>query len=95
MSPPFLGAFVGLCTRPHWSTWTMAASIILPAVPILLLMGTGFVQWGPRYTLDFTVPLLLLSAKGIRRWPVALFAVLVLISVFNYAYGARHFMRYL
>ncbi len=95
MSPVFFGAFAGLCARPFWSAWTMATSIFLSAVPILLLMGTGFVQWGPRYTLDFTVPLLLLSAKGIRRWPVALLALLVFVSVLNYVYGAVQFMRYL
>src|SRR5262249_24159319 len=78
MTPPFLAAFWGLRSRPRASVVALVLSIALTAVPIFLLMGTGFVQGGPRYTLAFTVPLLLLTALGLRRWPLR-WAVLALL----------------
>lgn len=65
----------------------LAATILLVAIPILLLMGTGFVQFGPRYTLDFTIPLLLLTALGARRWPIWLLMVLTVAAVAQYVTG--------
>jgi len=47
-------------------------------------MGTGYIQFGPRYLLDLAIPLLLLTAQGIRRWPLWLVGVLVLISLGHY-----------
>lgn len=88
MSPVFSAAFWGLYIgRPRWSTWTLAATILLVAIPILLLMGTGFGQFGPRYTLDFTVPLLLLTALGARRWPMWLLIVLIVAAIAQYVTG--------
>ena len=88
LSPVFFAAFWGIVTgRPRWSTWVLVATTLLVAVPILLLMGTGWVQWGPRYTLDYTVPLLLLTAIGIRRWPQWLLTLLTAISVAHYVLG--------
>ena len=65
----------------------LAASILLTATPILLLMGTGWVQFGPRYTLDFTVPLLMLTALGIKSWPRLIIGLLVLVSIGHYVLG--------
>ncbi len=96
LTPLFIGAFWGVVTgRPRWSTLALLASIVLTALPILLLMGPGDVQFGPRYTLDFTVPLLLLTAIGIRRWPTRLVALLTDLSVVQYLCGAIFFVRYL
>jgi hypothetical protein len=55
-------------------------------------MGTGWVQWGPRYTLDFTVPLLLLTATGIRSLPAKLLILLLAFSVFHYFIGIMIFL---
>ena len=45
------------------------------------------VQIGPRYTLDFTVPLLLLTAMGVSRWPVWALAVTTGLSILQYVAG--------
>lgn len=91
MTPPFLAAFWGLSSRPRASVVALVLSIVLTALPIFLLMGTGYVQWGPRYTLDFTLPLLLLTGLGIRRWPLR-WAVLALVPALAvYGFGALHF----
>lgn len=89
LTPVFTAAFVGVARmRPRWSMWALLGSIFLVATPILLLMGTGWIQFGPRYTLDFTAPLLLLTGAGIRRWRTGLLALLTLISITHYIFGA-------
>ncbi len=65
----------------------LSMSIFLVNIPILLLMGTGWVQFGPRYTLDFTLPLLLLVAMGIKDWRLSILQLLVAISCFQYFLG--------
>ena len=65
----------------------LATAILLTATPIFLLMGTGWVQFGPRYTLDFTLPLLMLTAIGIRKWPGWVITILVLVSIVHYIVG--------
>ncbi len=62
-------------------------SIFVVNIPILLLMGTGWVQIGPRYTLDFTVPMLLLAAIGIKEWRLSIIQILVIISCLHYFLG--------
>jgi hypothetical protein len=95
LTPLFAAAGVGIVRmRPRWSMWALLSSIFLVAIPILLLMGTGWVQFGPRYTLDFTVPLLLLTAAGLRRWPINLLALLLLISITHYLLGTTHLALY-
>lgn len=88
LTPVFVAAFWGLTARPRWQPLVLGATIILVAIPILLLMGTGWRQFGPRYTLDFTIPLLLLTALGLQHWPVWLLGVLTLTSVVQYLIGA-------
>jgi hypothetical protein len=88
LSPLFAAAFVGVVRgQPRWSVWALVLTIGLVATPILLLMGTGWAQFGPRYTLDFTFPLLLLTAIGMRRWSLRLVRLLVLLSILQYAIG--------
>jgi hypothetical protein len=65
----------------------LVITIILTNVPILLLMGTGWVQFGPRYTLDFSIPLLLLTAKGITYWSNKVLILLTIISLIHYLLG--------
>jgi hypothetical protein len=91
LSPVFFAVFWGLAAgRPRWLAWALFATIMVVNIPILLLMGTGWYQFGPRYTLDFTVPLLLLTAMGVRRWPVWLLALLTLISMISYIIGTLY-----
>jgi hypothetical protein len=88
LSPVFFAIFWALHRgRPRPSIAVLVITILLTATPILLLMGTGYKQFGPRYTLDFTVPLLLLTAIGIRFWSTKLVAVLTAISVVQYVIG--------
>lgn len=88
LSPVFFGAIWAM-VRGHQrlSNWMLVMTVLLVAIPILLLMGTGWVQWGPRYTLDYTVPLLLLTAAGVRRWPVWLLGLLTAVSIIHYIVG--------
>ena len=96
LSPPFFGALWAIrIGRPRWSVWALVATILLVAAPILLLMGTGWVQFGPRYTLDFTLPLLLLTALGISRWPNRLVAVLTAIAIVQYVIGTIYLGRFM
>lgn len=89
LSPVFFGAIVAVIKGYRsWNVWLLVASMLVVSVPILLLMGTGWVQFGPRYTLDFYVPLLLLTAIGIRRWPMRVLLLAVAISVVHYVIGA-------
>jgi len=87
LTPLFFGALFAFRHRVDLSRLVLAVSILLTATPILLLMGTGWVQFGPRYTLDFTVPLLMLTAFGIRGWPRWVVGLLVLVSVVHYVLG--------
>jgi hypothetical protein len=91
LTPVFFAALWGFRRpRPRRSARVLAGSIVLTAIPILLLMGTGWTQFGPRYTLDFTVQLLLLTAMGLPRWPMWLLTLATVISVFHYLVGALY-----
>jgi hypothetical protein len=70
------------------SPLVLTLSILLVNIPILFLMGTGWMQFGPRYTLDFTVPLIFLTALGMKRWPGWLTAAAIFISIVSYTIGA-------
>ena len=94
MTPLFLAAFWARRGRPG-SRRALVLSCVLTAIPILLVMGTGYVQWGPRYTLDFTVPLLLLTAMGLSRWPPRRIAVTLGLSLAIYLAGAGYLALYL
>jgi hypothetical protein len=87
LTPLFFGVLFAFRSKVDLSKIVLVISILLTATPILLLMGTGWVQFGPRYTLDFTVPLLILTALGIGRWPRWVVALLVLVSIGHYVLG--------
>lgn len=88
MSPPFLLAFAGIARR--WSSHgkALAFGCLTGLVPMLFLMGTGCVQFGPRYTLDVVVPLLMATAMGLGSMRTKSLARLVLLSVVMYLPGA-------
>jgi hypothetical protein len=95
LSPVFLYAFVGIIREyrnPNIWLWTI--SIAATSIPILLLMGTGWKQFGPRYTLDFTIPLLLLTASGVQRTSKLLFACLIALSVLQYIIALFLYVRF-
>jgi hypothetical protein len=90
LSPLFLGLFNSF-RKPRSKILVLAllASILFTNIPILFLMGTGWTQFGPRYTLDFTVPLLLLTALGIEKWKSQTLCFLTLASVVQYFIGVK------
>jgi hypothetical protein len=51
-------------------------------------MGTGMITFGPRYLLDMMVPIVVLTAFGIRRWRLSLLLILMLISCGTYILGS-------
>ena len=89
LSPVFLYIVPGIISH-HRSinTWILLVSILSASVPILLLMGTGWIQFGPRYTFDFTVPLLLLTAQGVSSTSRRILGVLAAVSIVHYVIGA-------
>lgn len=88
LSPVLFGAFWGVVkNRSRLSVLLLILSILITNIPIMLNIGTGFTQVGPRYTLDFHIPLILLTAMGIKRWPIWLIALLVFISCAQYFVG--------
>jgi hypothetical protein len=94
LSPVFLAAFWSIAIKgSRASDLALWASVVLVNIPILLLMGTGWVQFGPRYSLDFCLPLLLLAARGLPRWPVGTLALLVALSILHYVLGAAYLLQ--
>lgn len=92
LSPLFFAALYALwAERRQAATWVLLASIIIGMIPSLLNFAPGTFQFGPRYTLDFVIPLLLLTAMGMRRWPAWLLALLIGISIVHYLIGSLMF----
>jgi hypothetical protein len=93
LSPVLFGAFWGITQgRSKLSVLFLTLSILITGIPIMLLMGTGFQQIGPRYTLDFHIPLILLTAMGIKRWPIWLIGLLVFICCIHYFTGILFYL---
>lgn len=72
-------------------------SAFLVAAPDLLYYNTGWVQYGDRFSLDFTPFLLVLTAMGLRRslcagWRI-LFVALLIVSIASNVLGARWFLH--
>lgn len=89
MSPVLLGAPWGLWQgRRRPLVWALALTCVLVYVPIGLLMGTGYFQFGPRYLLDLLVPLIVLTAIGIRRWSPLVIGVATVVGIGTYAAGS-------
>ena len=68
--------------------WVLVLTCLLAYLPIGLIMGTGYFQFGPRYLLDLLVPLVVLTAIGIRRWPPALIVLAMAIGLATYVAGS-------
>ena len=93
MSPVFLFAVVGVVRSWRTHGFALAISCVAGLVPALLLMGTGWVQFGPRYTLDITVPLLVATAIGVRNLSTGVLEQLTLYSVLVYLPGTMLLLR--
>jgi hypothetical protein len=89
MTPVLLGAPYELWRgRRSMLVWILVLSCVLVYIPIGLLIGTGYFTFGPRYLLDLMVPIVVLTARGIRRWPLAILQVLMFISCATYFLGS-------
>ena len=90
LSPVFFSIFAAFKKpRNKKLVWALLVSIIITNIPILINIGTGYRQFGPRYTLDFTVPLLLLTAMGIEKMKPTIPFVLAIISFIQYFIGVK------
>jgi len=95
LSPVFFFAFRAVYREwRNLNIWILSFAILATSIPILLLMGTGWVQYGPRYTFDFTVPLLMLTAFGIPKISKRLLTWLIVFSVIHYIPGIILFAYY-
>lgn len=96
LTPLLLGTFAGLwAARRDPFAWVLAASCVAIYLPSGLLNGTGWVTVGPRYLLDLLVPLIILTAIGIRRWRLDLIQALTVISILTYvALSALWYFEY-
>jgi len=74
--------------------WALLGSCALVYLPVGLVMGTGYVTFGPRYLLDLMVPIVVLAARGIRRWPVGTLLLLMLVGWATYAFGSLLWWRW-
>jgi len=87
MTPVFVGALYALWRdRRQPLTWALAASALLTYIPIGLVMGTGYL-FGPRYLLDLMIPIVVLTAQGIRDWSLRALRPLLIISVTTFMLG--------
>ena len=94
LSPVFFAVFSAFKDNDKKiSNFVLVVTIFLTNIPILLLMGTGFVQFGPRYTLDFIIPLLILTAIGMKYWNNRILFLSTLISIFQYTVGLFLLMK--
>lgn len=94
LSPLFFAGFWAIMdSDTRKSVIMLCLTIIAITIPILMNIGTGWKTFGPRYTLDFTLPLLLLTAIGFRNWPKWLSFLLVTISIAHYIIGALFYIR--
>jgi len=89
MTPLFLAApYAAWRGRREPLIWALLLSCVLIYLPIGLLMGTGYLTFGPRYLLDLFVPLLVLTALGLRRWRLDLLQLLMIVGWLTYAAGS-------
>jgi len=85
LSPVFFGMFWAVKNQHKRShVWVLGLTVFIVYIPIALLMGTGFIQLGPRYLLDFMIPLLLLTGMGVKYWPTRVLGILAAISFLHY-----------
>jgi hypothetical protein len=88
LSPLFFCAIYAVWKfRKKTITWILLLTIILANIPLLMLMGPGSGLLGPRYTLDFVMPLLLLTAMGMEHLHNKVSILLMAISIVQYLGG--------
>lgn len=73
--------------RRDVDTWVLFLSFLLGNIPASMIMAPGAYNFGPRYLIEVMVPLLLLTAKGSRRWPIWIISILVVVSIVEYLIG--------
>ena len=89
MTPVLLGAPVAVWLyRRNTIIWALLLSCALTYIPIGLCMGTGYITFGPRYLLDLMVPIIVLTAIGIRRWRLDVLYLLLAVSCVTYVIGS-------
>lgn len=85
VSPALLASlWAGFRRLPALLLW---AAALLVAVPVLLYYGGGYVQYGFRYSLDFTPFLIALMAMGSPRWLGVPEKALVIVSSASVTFG--------
>ncbi len=87
MSPVFLLAPLGAARAWRSHGWALMGAWLAGLLPMLLWVSTGWVQFGPRLTLDASVPLLMLAAIGASSVSTKLLARLSVISFAVYLPG--------
>ena len=89
LSPLLLGAIYALWQdRADKDTWALLLAVLLGNIPVMMIMAPGSVNFGPRYALDFILPVLMLTLRGVRRWPLPWIGLLALASVVQYLIGS-------
>ncbi|HEX2922864.1 MAG TPA: hypothetical protein VHS28_02405, partial [Chloroflexota bacterium] len=88
MSPLFLWAGQGVRNLGRREGVAIASSWLLGMLPILTWVSTGWVQFGPRLTLDTTVPLMVATAAGVSRLSTQTTARLSMIAMVMYLPGS-------
>jgi hypothetical protein len=88
MTPVLLGGPYAFWRYRHDALiWSLGLSCLLAYIPIGLVMGTGYL-YGSRYLLDLMVPLIVLTAIGIRHWRLGLLQLLMIVSWATFAIGS-------
>lgn len=62
-------------------------TFLVTNIPILMYFNSGFLQIGPRFSMDYLAPLILLTAAGMQSVRRPTLLLLVLISIFQYFIG--------
>jgi hypothetical protein len=89
VSPGLLMAISAGARLPDARVLWLATGLV--AIPVFLYYGGGFIQYGFRYSLDFTPFLVALAAIG-RRWQFGLIErVLIVVSIASVSYGILWF----
>jgi hypothetical protein len=89
VSPGLLMAISAGARLPDARILWLATGLV--AIPVFLYYGGGFIQYGFRYSLDFTPFLVALAAIG-RRWQFGLVErVLIVLSIASVSYGVLWF----
>jgi hypothetical protein len=91
-TPPFCLLFAPRQPRPavHWMLWI---TLLAVAIPLLFYQNTGHIQFGYRFSLDFTPLLMLLLAVG-RRPLGRAFWIMFALAVLVNGLGAVTFKRF-